>query len=135
MAQVLRALLREPDGDRCIGTVFLYLQRVSKVPELELRMAMDEVIGNPLVEDILFPGRRLERELRKAKREVRDAKLEGERTMLQRLLGQRFGALSPNVLALVDGATSSELEAMALRVLTAKTLDEVLGKPTKRKRR
>jgi predicted transposase YdaD len=143
MAQVLRALLREPDGDRCIGTVFLYLQRVSKVPVTELRMALEQTLENTeLIEDILFPGRRLahklqqsERELREAKREARKGERKGERTILLRQLGQRFGTLSPDVLARVDAAASSEIEAMALRVLTAKTLDEVLGKPVKHKRR
>jgi hypothetical protein len=159
MAQVLRALLREPDGDRCIGTVFLYLQRVSKVPVSELRMALQETVGNAeLIEDILFPGRR-ERRLgeidgerkgrldgerkgrldgerkgrldgeRKGRLDgERKGRLDGERKLLLRQLTQRFGPPSTETTARIDAATSSELEAMALRVLTAKTLDEVLGK-------
>lgn len=59
----------------------------------------------------------------------REGKLEGERTLLKRLLTQRFGALAPAAVAHLEAATLSELEVMSLRVLTAATVEDVLGQP------
>ena len=56
---------------------------------------------------------------------VRRGRVEGERTLLRRLLGRRFGALPPGTLERVDRASTGELETWAENVLDAGTLDEV----------
>jgi len=60
----------------------------------------------------------------------RKGKLDGERTVLLRLLGQRFGTLPPSAIARIEAATMLELDAMTLRVLTAGSVEEVLGQST-----
>lgn len=65
---------------------------------------------------------------REGKREGKlEGKREGERSVLQRLLTQRFGALTPAAIARLEAATLTQLEAMSLRVLTAASVEEVLG--------
>ncbi len=62
----------------------------------------------------------------------REGRREGMRTVVSNLLTQRFGPLSAHVTERLQAATKAELEAMGLRILDAKTLDEVLGKPKRR---
>jgi hypothetical protein len=54
---------------------------------------------------------------------------EGERALLLRLLRARFGDLPPAALARVEGADIALLEQWGERVLTARTLAEVLDEP------
>jgi predicted transposase/invertase (TIGR01784 family) len=51
----------------------------------------------------------------------------GEARLLERQLAQRFGALPPDVHARISTAPPELLEAWSLRVLDARTLEEVLG--------
>ena len=51
----------------------------------------------------------------------------GERAVLRKQLRLKFGPLPDSVLAKLDAATAPELERWAERVLTATTLDAVLG--------
>ena len=53
--------------------------------------------------------------------------LEGQRTMLLRLLGRRFGVVSEHITARVAAATPSELERWFERVLDAASLDDVFA--------
>jgi hypothetical protein len=54
-------------------------------------------------------------------------KEEGRRALLLALLGQRFGTLPEQARARIQAAGSEELERMGLRVLTARTLADVLA--------
>jgi len=62
------------------------------------------------------------------KQKLRDeGRNEGERILLLRQLRARFGELPPTVVARVDSAEAAVLERWGERVLTAKTLAEVLN--------
>ena len=50
---------------------------------------------------------------------------QGERTLLRRLLGRRFGLLPPEADERIDRASTRDLECWAENVLDAGTLDEV----------
>ena len=50
---------------------------------------------------------------------------QGERTLLRRLLGRRFGLLPPNAEERIGRASTRDLESWAENVLDAGTLDEV----------
>ena len=56
----------------------------------------------------------------------KDGREEGQRRVLLKLLGLRFGQLSPEVVALVDQAESDVLERWTERILTASSVEEVL---------
>jgi hypothetical protein len=58
-----------------------------------------------------------------------EGRAEGQREMLVRLLGKRFGALSEDLVARVNGAEPAQLEAWFDRVLTEPTLAGILGVP------
>ncbi|WP_437275390.1 DUF4351 domain-containing protein [Sorangium sp. So ce375] len=55
---------------------------------------------------------------------------EGERAVLLRLLRARFGELPEAAIARVEGAEIAAIEQWAERVLSAKTLAEVLDEPS-----
>ena len=52
---------------------------------------------------------------------------EGEAKLLLKQLGLRFGPLSDTTRARVESASIEQLETWAERILTAKTLDDVLA--------
>ena len=71
-------------------------------------------------------GRR-EGEARGEARGKAQGKAEGKREILLLQLRQRFGRLPAAVVARIDKAESAALDAWSSRVLTATSLDEVLG--------
>ena len=52
---------------------------------------------------------------------------QGRTDLLLKLLATRYGALSASEADKVRNASTPELDSMAMRVLTANTLDEALG--------
>ncbi|MBS7348757.1 MAG: Rpn family recombination-promoting nuclease/putative transposase [Comamonas sp.] len=69
-----------------------------------------------------------ERGLKKGRAEGRtEGRAEGESDFLRRLLVHRFGPLSKELLARMDQASSEQLALWGLRVLDARSLDEVFG--------
>jgi hypothetical protein len=132
----LMTLRRQPHGGLVIAAFIVYLKTVGKVLEEDVRMALQQAVGNSIADEILFGA---ERRIEKAwndgqldgqlKGELR-GELKGQRKLLKRLLGQRFGTLSPEAIARIEAAASDDLEAIGLRLFTATTLEEVLGKPT-----
>jgi hypothetical protein len=123
----LLTLRRQPHGGLVIAAVIVYLKTVGKVLEEEVRVALQQAVGNSIADEILFGA---ERRIEKAWNDG-DLKgeLKGQRRLLQRLLGQRFGTLSPEAIARIEAAALDDLEAIGLRAFTATTLEEVLGKP------
>ncbi len=65
-----------------------------------------------------------------AKKYVAQGHKEGERALLLRLLRTRFGELPASTVARVEGAEVAVLERWGERVLSAKTLTEVLDEPS-----
>ncbi len=56
---------------------------------------------------------------------LQEGRQEGERTVLERQLQRRFGALSPEITKKLSEASSTDLENWAEKVLDAETLDDV----------
>jgi predicted transposase YdaD len=145
LAPKLQQLHEHEHGRLVIAAIIVYLKTVSKYSEAEVRRAMQEVIGISVADEIAHPERRLEiierrAELRGERRGERRGELRGERrgelsgrqSVLKRLLAHKFGPLSLDATTCIDKASAAELDAMALRVLTAATLEEALGKPQAR---
>jgi hypothetical protein len=104
----------------------VYLKTVGKVREAEVRVALQQAVGNSIVDEILFgPERRYEEGVREAERK-------GKREALCLLLEQRFGAVPKAARARIDAATTKDLDAMITRVLSAASPDEVLDPPQTR---
>lgn len=93
-------------------------------------MAMQQILKLSPAEEIIFAEKVLaERAVARGRREGRR---EGQQEFFEELLAQRFGPLSSEVSARIQAATQAELKEMGRRVLTAATLDEVLGKPKRK---
>lgn len=129
IAPTIGLLLGRENGRLVVQLFFVYMTRVAKLSEAEIRMALQdtlEPVFDPEMQAIWEQFEAGERQgILKGKLE---GELDGQRKMLKRQLGQRFGALPPQAIARIDSAAASDLEAMELRVLAAPTLDEVLGK-------
>lgn len=126
----MRAL---PHSELVIAAAMVYLKTVGKLREAEIRMALQQLVGESIAEEILFGAeRRIEKATRDGERRgERRGELKGERKLLKQLVAQRFGAQPQDAIACIEAASAEHLEAMALRVLTAATLDDVLrGTPT-----
>ncbi|MDD2609468.1 MAG: Rpn family recombination-promoting nuclease/putative transposase [Giesbergeria sp.] len=61
----------------------------------------------------------------------KEGRKEGEARILQRLLVARFGPLSQETIATIEGASTTQLEAWTDRFLAATTLAEVFAAPAK----
>jgi len=120
------------DGGLAIAGMIVYMAKVGHVPEVETTMALQQIMKLSPAEEIIFAEKVLAE--RAAERGRREGKLEGQQEFLRKLLTQRFGELPPEADARVQAATPTELEKMGLRILSAATLDEVLGKPKRRRK-
>ncbi len=58
---------------------------------------------------------------------IREGRLKGERTVLERQLRRRFGRLSPAAAERLREASAADLEAWAENLLDARTLDDVFA--------
>ena len=61
---------------------------------------------------------------------IREGRVDGERTVLERLLRRRFGHLSPAVADRLHRASATDLEEWTENVLDARTLDDVFDSGT-----
>uniref|UniRef100_UPI002629D684 DUF4351 domain-containing protein n=1 Tax=Accumulibacter sp. TaxID=2053492 RepID=UPI002629D684 len=60
-----------------------------------------------------------------------EGKAEGEALALQKLLKKRFGAVPPEVLAKISGASLEQIDAWLDQVLDAGSLDSIFGSSTR----
>jgi len=109
----------------------VYVKAVAKVSAADVQTSLQELIESRLHSEMPAAFKQLE-EAQRAYREgelrgVLKGQRESTRSTLQRQLTQRFGGLTPAAVARLESATLDELDAMTLRVLTAATVDEVLG--------
>jgi hypothetical protein len=119
IGHIFVALLAQENGGLVLAMFIVYMKTVAKVSESEIRMALQRTLGNSLADEIAYAG----------ERRFDAGKLEGQRLLLQRQLSQRFGTLPPEVITRISAATLSDLEGIGLRIFTAATLDDALGKP------
>lgn len=122
IAPAVTALLQDPNGRVVLSVFFVDIKRVAKVSEAEMRTWSQELIDSQLDPEMVAVWTQFENG-------VKEGELKRARSMLQRLLTQRFGALSSATVARLESASLEDLDAMTLRVLTAATADEVLGEP------
>jgi hypothetical protein len=92
---------------------------------------LDDELDDPEQEVVMTAAERLRQEGRDevmtlAENLRQEGRQEGQRRVLLKQLGLRFGQISPGILARVEQAGSDDLERWAERILTASSLDEVL---------
>jgi len=119
-----------------IRAIIVYMEDVGGVPEQETVKVMQDILKLSPAERILFADKVIayRAERRGEERGRLEGKIEGKIETLSRLLEQRFGSLQATSRERLQEASAEELDAMTLRVLTATTLDDVLGKPKRQKK-
>ena len=124
--ELMRQIARAPNGMAALATIFRYMWEVDeRIGADELRRLIGCEVGKDVEEAIVTTADMLRAEGHR--RGQREGRSQGQREMLLRLLGKRFGELPEGVVARVDAAGSTELEAWFDRALTAATLAGVLG--------
>ena len=112
---------RAPAARDVLGSVLRYILETSRAEPATLRELLARQVGREAAEEIMTTAEMLRRE-GEARGEVK-----GKRGTLLLQLRQRFGRLPAAAVAQIDNAGAAELDVWAGRVLTASSLDEVLG--------
>jgi predicted transposase/invertase (TIGR01784 family) len=138
-AEILRDVLRAPNGLEALAQVMRYILLVNDHVEQDTLRAFLELVVEPEAKDaIMTAGERLiqqgvEQGVQQGMRQgveqgMRQGVEQGERALLLRLLRKRFGTeVSADVERRVDAALPEQIEIWADRVLSAQTLGELLA--------
>ena len=131
--QVLSPDGRAPAARDVLAAILRYILETSRAEPATLRVLLARQVGREAAEEIMTTAEMLRRE-GEARGEARgkaqgkaEGKAEGKRDMLLLLLRQRFGRLPAAAVARIGTAGIEQLDAWSSRVLTASSLDEVLG--------
>ena len=124
--ELMRQVVRAPDGMAAFGRIFGYMCEVDETVGPEgLRRLVAREVGKDVEEAIVTTADMLRAEGRS--KGLSEGRSEMQREVLLKLLSKRFGALSEDAVARVNAAGPAELEQWFDRGLTAVTLAEVLG--------
>jgi len=120
---VVAEVRRAPHGREALELVWQYIlaAHARRRPE-DVTARLLEAAGEEAKEEVMTAADMLREEGRK------EGEQRGERKILLKQLHARFGDLPGFVVARIDAAEPKQIERWAMRVLTAPTLDEVLGK-------
>jgi hypothetical protein len=126
---------RAPSARDVLASVLRYILETSRAEPATLRGLLARQVGREAAEEIMTTAEMLRREGRREgeARGVKKGEVLGKRGALLLLLQQRFGRLPVAPLARIDQAGAAELDAWFGRVLTASSLDDVLGTKVRRR--
>jgi len=116
LAQIAEA----PNGVEALAALLEYALRVGQIPRKSLE-ELARQLGPVTMEAYMTTAEMIAKE-----GEIR-GRAQGKAELLLRQLTRRFGALPESASARLTAATSDELDLLAERVLTATTIEEVLG--------
>lgn len=117
------------DGAEAFATLLRYLSLVARDDEGEQVHEVLAQLSPPVQERAMsYYDRLINEGLTQGKLEGKlEGALEGRRSIVRKLLSLKFGALDAETNARLEQATADALDAMAERILTAGSVDEVLG--------
>jgi len=137
LADLLRELEDDPAREAARATVMSYILLVRRVDRVRMAQRLRTLVGPRMQEAVMTTGEELMREgeQRGLERGLQRGRAEGVQTGLQkglqqtllRLLGHRFGRLDRKVVARVRAARPEQLQLWLERILTAETVEAVLG--------
>lgn len=122
----MRIRVLAPDGRAraardVLASVLRYILETSRAEPATLRELLAREVGREEAEKMLTTAERLRVEGRQ------EGEILGKRGALLLQLRQRFGRLPAAAVARIDKASAAELDGWFGRVLTASSLDDVLG--------
>ncbi len=128
MAELIRALMAEPQGFRAFATIIRYIFLTRSRTDVEGLAAEAERIALGAGAPVMTTARQLiEQGIEQGLEQGIQRGVErGVRATLVRQLTLRFGPPSELIRARIDGATSAELERWTDRVLTATSIEDVV---------
>jgi hypothetical protein len=126
--QVLAPDGRAPAARDVLASALRYILETSRAEPTTLRALLARQVGREAAEEIMTTADMLRRE--GEARGLQKGELLGKRAALLLQLRQRFGRIHESAAARVDEAHGAELDVWFSRVLTAPSLDEVLGPPS-----
>ncbi len=116
---------RAPAARDVLASVLRYILETSRAEPATLRELLARQVGRKAAEEIMTTAEMLRRE--GEARGVKKGEVLSKRGTLLLQLRQRFGRLPAAAVARIDKAGAAELDVWAGRVLTASSVDEVLG--------
>lgn len=122
---------RAPNGAAALALIWRYIVAVfgRHRPERVLRKVLAAVDEQTREEIVSIEQYLLEKGRKQGRREgVAQGVVQGQRRILLAQLEARFGAVPATTTERVEAASAAELDRWARRVLTASTLDEVIGR-------
>ena len=131
LVTLIDEVLRAPNGAEALDTVLRYAMKVGDVTIERLRRELVPLLGARIEEVIMTAGEKLVEEGRQRglaqgiQQGVQQGVQQGEAALLLRLVRGRFGAVSPEVEARVQVASSEQLERWSDRLLTARDLADL----------
>ena len=125
--RVLSPDARAPSARDVVAIVLRYILETSRADPAELRRLLARQVGRKEAEKMLTTAEMLRRE------GVKQGEVQGKRELLLVQLRERFGRLPAAMVARIDKAGAAELNIWARSVLTAESLEEVLGVKPRRK--
>jgi len=122
MSHLLGEMLAQPDGHAALGTLLRYLLATHEhIDRSKLRRVVAEALHPHAGEEVVTVYEQLVEEGKKKGR------AEGRADLLLDQLAARFGPVAAEIRARVEKASATDLTAWGRRVLTAVTLEDVLG--------
>lgn len=123
-ASTVGEVLRAPNGRAALSTVFRYISQVAKGIRREDILAAVEQAAPETKETVMgFVEEWIQEGIEKGRREG----IEKSRRLVERQLTLKFGELGAEQARRLASATDAELELWAERVLSAASLEDVLG--------
>jgi predicted transposase/invertase (TIGR01784 family) len=124
-AELIRRLLAAPGGLSGLSAAINYILEVTELPADAVRSVLESRVGSEASEALMSTAEKLRAEGRAEGRVA--GRVEGRAELVLKLLTLRFGSLPSPIRARIEAASIEELDSFAERVLSARTLDEVLG--------
>ena len=127
LADTLRELVGEPHGPEGIAVLVRYTVSAAKVTLEAVRKSLGRLIGPSAGEIVMTTAQELIEEGKRIGEELGEQR--GEQRVLLRQMERRFGPVPEAAVERVRAASAPLLDEWADRILTAASLDEVLGSP------
>lgn len=130
MREALEEIVQAPNGYAALGVVMRYIATTHRRLDVERMSKLMETAGGPRTKESwqLWVEEFDRNYKRKIRRNIeRQVDRNGRAEMLLQLIAARFGSVPTEVSARIKAARRSALDQWALRVLTAKTPEEVVA--------